>query len=70
MVALEKVLPEAEQADDGMRHRGRSDEAQLKQMIEDHAALTGSDGRRKCLPTGPRPVASSSRYSPMNIAAR
>ena len=48
-VALEKVLPEAEQADDGTRHRGRSDEAQLKWMIEDHARLTGSERAREIL---------------------
>jgi len=46
MVALEKVLPAAEQPDDGTRHRERSDDAQLKQMIEDHVRLTGS-GRGK-----------------------
>jgi glutamate synthase (NADPH/NADH) large chain len=46
MVALDKVLPDAEQPDDGMRHRGRTDEAQLKRMVEQHAALTGS-GRAK-----------------------
>jgi glutamate synthase (NADPH/NADH) large chain len=42
MVALEKVLTEAEQLDDGTRHRERSDDAQLKEMIEDHVRLTGS----------------------------
>jgi glutamate synthase domain-containing protein 3 len=46
MVALDKVLPDAEQPDDGMRHRGQTDEAQLKRMVEQHAALTGS-GRAK-----------------------
>jgi glutamate synthase (NADPH/NADH) large chain len=46
MVALDKVLPDAEQPDDGMRHRGQTDEAQLKRMIEQHSALTGS-GRAK-----------------------
>jgi glutamate synthase domain-containing protein 3 len=49
MVAIEKVLPEAEQADDGTRHRGRSDEAQLKQMIEDHARLSGSERAQEIL---------------------
>ncbi len=43
MVTLAKVLPEAEQADDGTRHRNLSDEAQLKHMIEQHARLTGSE---------------------------
>jgi len=46
MVALDKVVPDAEQPDDGMRHRGQTDEAQLKHMVEQHAALTGS-GRAK-----------------------
>ena len=49
MVALEKVLAETEQAADGTRHRGRSDEAQLKQMIEEHARLTGSERAREIL---------------------
>jgi glutamate synthase (NADPH/NADH) large chain len=49
MVAIEKVLPEAEQSDDGTRHRGRSDEAQLKQMIEDHARLSGSERAQEIL---------------------
>jgi glutamate synthase (NADPH/NADH) large chain len=70
MVTLEKVLPEAEQADDGTRHRGRSDEAQLKQMIEDHARLSGSERAQEILADWARPVASSSRSSPTNIAVR
>ncbi len=49
MVALEKVLPEAEQADDGTRHRNRSDEAQLKQMIERARKLTGSERAKEIL---------------------
>ncbi|CAG4884959.1 Ferredoxin-dependent glutamate synthase 1 [Georgfuchsia toluolica] len=48
MVALEKVLPEAEQADDGLRHRNQTDEAQLKHMIEQHAKRSGS-ARAKAL---------------------
>ena len=48
MVALEKVLPEAEQADDGLRHCGQSDEVQLKRMIMQHAKLSGSS-RAKAL---------------------
>ena len=38
-----------QQADDGTRHRGRSDEAQLKQMIEDHARLSGSERAQEIL---------------------
>jgi glutamate synthase domain-containing protein 3 len=48
MVALDKLLPDAEQPDDGMRHRNQTDEAQLKHMIEQHARLTGSE-RAKAL---------------------
>jgi glutamate synthase domain-containing protein 3 len=43
MVALDKVLPAAEQPDDGLRHHQQTDEAQLRQMIEQHARLTGSE---------------------------
>ncbi|NJD35060.1 MAG: glutamate synthase subunit alpha, partial [Betaproteobacteria bacterium] len=48
MVSLDKVLPAAEQPDDGMRHRQQTDDAQLRQMIEQHARLTGSE-RAKAL---------------------
>jgi hypothetical protein len=43
MVALEKVLPEAEQADDGTRHRGQSDEVAAE-----------ADDRGACAPDGQR----------------
>ncbi len=43
MVALDKLLSAAEQPDDGLRHRQQTDEAQLRQMIEQHARLTGSE---------------------------
>ncbi|HEX8964155.1 MAG TPA: glutamate synthase-related protein, partial [Rhodocyclaceae bacterium] len=43
MVALEKLVPAAEQADETLMHRGQSDEAQLKAMIERHQQLTGSE---------------------------
>ncbi|MBI4996921.1 MAG: glutamate synthase subunit alpha, partial [Rhodocyclales bacterium] len=46
MVTLEKVLPAAEQANDGTRHRGEADETLLKALIEKHLAETGS-GRAK-----------------------
>jgi glutamate synthase (NADPH/NADH) large chain len=42
MVALEKVLAAKDQANDGTRHRGETDESQLRRMIEQHADLTGS----------------------------
>jgi len=48
MVALEKVLPAANQPDDELRHGGEADEALLKRLIERHAALTGSE-RAKAL---------------------
>jgi glutamate synthase (NADPH/NADH) large chain len=43
MVALDKVLPAADQPDDGLRHRNLTDDAQLKDMIERHARLSGSE---------------------------
>jgi glutamate synthase (NADPH/NADH) large chain len=49
MVALEKVLPAAEQPDDGMRHRGMTDEELLKGLIEKHLAETGSEMARRVL---------------------
>ena len=49
MVALEKVLPENEQADDGLLHRDQTDESQLKRMIEQHASLTGSARAREII---------------------
>ncbi len=52
MVALEKVLPEAEQAASGAAaswHRGLSDEAQLKKLVEDHHKWTGSLRAREIL---------------------
>ena len=52
MVALERVLPEAEQAREERelaqagkaraRHAGRSDEAQLRELVERHLRFTGS----------------------------
>jgi glutamate synthase (NADPH/NADH) large chain len=45
MVALDKVLPETEQAASGTAaawHRGLSDEAQLRKLVEDHHKWTGS----------------------------
>jgi glutamate synthase (NADPH/NADH) large chain len=42
MVTLEKVLAAKDQANDGTRHRGETDESQLKRMIEQHAEQTGS----------------------------
>ena len=49
MVALDKLLPDAEQPDDGMRHRDQTDEAQLRRMIEQHARLSGSERARALL---------------------
>ena len=43
MVTLQKLSLAAEQADDGTRHRGETDEQQLKRMLEAHAALTNSE---------------------------
>ncbi len=42
MVTLEKVLPAAEQANDGTRHRDMADEILLKDLIARHQTETGS----------------------------
>jgi glutamate synthase (NADPH/NADH) large chain len=49
MVRLEKVLPAAEQADDGTRHQGLADEVLLKSLIEKHLRETGSEMARRVL---------------------
>jgi glutamate synthase (NADPH/NADH) large chain len=52
MVALEPVLPESEQEAKLVRelwHTGRSDEAVLKELIENHARHTGSARARQIL---------------------
>ena len=43
MVALEKIVPAAEQTDESLLHRGQADETQLKAMIERHRQLSGSE---------------------------
>jgi glutamate synthase domain-containing protein 3 len=52
MVSLEKVVPTAEQSTDELRptwHRGESDEATLKKLLEDHTRWTGSKRARDIL---------------------
>jgi len=49
MVALEKVLPAAKQADDGTRHNGRADEELLQALIQKHLDETGSEIARTVL---------------------
>ncbi|RVT53425.1 glutamate synthase-related protein [Rubrivivax albus] len=50
MVALEKVLPAAEQAGDAATwHQGQADEAVLKKLVEDHHRWTGSLRSRELL---------------------
>jgi glutamate synthase (NADPH/NADH) large chain len=49
MVSLEKVLPAAEQANDGTRHMGIADETLLKSLIEKHLAETGSELAKRIL---------------------
>ena len=52
MVSLEKVLDENTQAADipqALWHRGQSDEAQLKKLLEDHHRWTGSKRARALL---------------------
>jgi glutamate synthase (NADPH/NADH) large chain len=52
MVALEKVLPQQEQAatgEPGAWHKGQADEPMLKALIEDHHRWTGSLRAREIL---------------------
>jgi glutamate synthase (NADPH/NADH) large chain len=49
MVSLEKVLPAADQLDDGTRHRNSTDETLLKSLIEQHLATTGSEQAQRIL---------------------
>jgi glutamate synthase (NADPH/NADH) large chain/glutamate synthase (ferredoxin) len=52
MVALDKVLLASEQeasVDQGLWHRGQSDEAQLKKLLEEHNRWTGSKRARELL---------------------
>ena len=52
MVSLEKVLTSAEQEatmDKAIWHRGETDEAQLKKLLEDHNRWTGSKRARELL---------------------
>jgi len=53
MVKLEKVLPAAEQPDDGTRHCHSADETLLKSLIEKHQAATGSEVARRILADWP-----------------
>ncbi len=52
MVSLENVQPAAQQeagADHGLWHGGKTDEAQLKKLLEDHNRWTGSKRARELL---------------------
>ena len=52
MVSLDKVLPAGEQTatvDPAIWHRGMTDEAQLKKLLEDHNRWTGSKRARELL---------------------
>ncbi len=52
MVSLEKVQPVAQQeagADHGLWHGGKTDEAQLRKLLEDHNRWTGSKRARELL---------------------
>ncbi|MCJ0764997.1 glutamate synthase-related protein [Variovorax terrae] len=52
MVSLDKVLPSAEQQasmDKAIWHRGQTDEAQLKKLLEEHNRWTGSKRARELL---------------------
>ncbi len=54
MVSLEKVLPQAEQTDDGTRHKQLADEELLKDLIQKHLEATGSTMARRVLADWPR----------------
>jgi glutamate synthase domain-containing protein 3 len=57
MVALEKVLPAEEQAATGSSaawHRGQTDEAQLRRLVEEHHKWTGSLRAREILDQWPQ----------------
>ncbi len=52
MVSMERVLPAAEQEasmDKSIWHKGQTDEAQLKKLLEDHNRWTGSKRARELL---------------------
>ena len=52
MVSLEKVLPSSDQEanmNKGIWHRGETDEAQLKKLLDDHNRWTGSKRARELL---------------------
>ena len=54
MVSMDKVLSTAEQeasVDVGLWHRGQSDEAQLRKLLEEHNRWTGSKRARELLDT-------------------
>jgi glutamate synthase (NADPH/NADH) large chain len=53
MVTLEKVLPAAEQVNDGTRHKGEPDETLLKTLVERHLAETGSQLAQRILADWP-----------------
>ncbi|PKO83822.1 MAG: glutamate synthase large subunit [Betaproteobacteria bacterium HGW-Betaproteobacteria-11] len=54
MVALEKVSPADRQGAGEPLHRGESDATQLKRMLEQHVALTGSPRAKALLADWPR----------------
>jgi glutamate synthase domain-containing protein 3 len=57
MVALEKVLPADEQAaasSSDTWHRGQTDEAQLRRLVEEHHKWTGSLRAREILDQWPQ----------------
>jgi glutamate synthase (NADPH/NADH) large chain len=73
MVSLEKVLPASEQeasVDKAIWHRGQTDEAQLKKLLEDHNRWTGSKRARELLDNWEARAESSSRCSRTSTSAR
>jgi glutamate synthase domain-containing protein 3 len=73
MVALEKVLPAAEQkatGEPGHWHRGQTDEEQLKALMDEHLRWTGSRRARELLDDWAAARASSSRSSRPSTSVR
>ena len=69
MVSLEKVLTAKEQEaslDKAIWHRGESDEAQLKKLLEDHNRWTGSKRAASCWTTRITSRAKFVKVFPMN----
>ncbi len=73
MVTLDRILPSDEQmatTHAGIWHRGQTDEAQLKKMLEDHNRWTGSKRARELLDNWAASRAKFVKVFPHGIQAR